>query len=376
MHALAELRVLWLTLLLLGVADLALRGHVFKDAPSSLAALETWSTEAPDTPPTDVMIIGSSRFRPVSAERVAAGATAEPGSPALRVVNASFNGGTWDATARLLDVFAPDERLTRGPRLVLIGSGVMDANDGYKNPMVASRLWGPRDLFAHVFSDGTDEDTRAYLFSVPPASESALLTAYRQKLLRAELRDLALRLTARVPAAKPGTLATSSERDVLDNAEAQRAGAGVRGLADVPPPVGGAYVRDFHLGGTQTEALRGLVRRLRAAGAAPVLVDAPLSAWYRSGMIHGEEAAYLAHLRAFAEAEDVPAFALPLAEWGLTEADYFVEAGRFDGHHIASVEGRERFADALGRLVVAPLWARRIAGEPIGFSAGRLETQP
>jgi hypothetical protein len=372
MHALAELRVLWLTLLLLGLADLALRGHVFKDAPSSLAALETWSAEPPDTPPTDVMIIGSSRFRPVQAERVAAGAAAA-GVSGPRVVNASFNGGTWEATARLLDVFAPDDRLQRGPRLVLIGCGVMDANDGYRNPMVASRLWGPSDLFAHVWETGTDEDTRAYLFSVPPASESALLTAYRQKLLRAEVRDLALRLTAR---AKPAETAQTAERDVLDNAEAQRAGADVAGLADIPPPVGGAYVRDFHLGGSQTEALRSLVRRLRAAGVTPVLVDAPLSAWYRSGMIHGEEAAYLAYLRAFAEAEDVPAFALPLSEWGLGEADYFVKAGRFDGHHIASVEGRQRFAEALGRKVVAPLWARIRAGETPGFADGRLETTP
>ena len=205
---------------------------------------------------------------------------------------------------------------------------------------------------------GTDAHTRAFLFSRPPASWSALATAYQRKLLRGELRDLALRLMGRMQHDTRETESPAGEPDVLDNQEAQQAPAGVKGLADIPPPVGGNYVRNFHLGGLQTESLRGLVARLKAAGAVPVLLDAPLSAWYRSGMIHGEEAAYRAQLVALGRSLDVPVFVLPLSAWGLREDDYFAEAGRFDGHHIATADGRLRFAEALGRRVVRPLWDR------------------
>lgn len=374
MRALSELRVLWWTLVLLGVAEVWLHPHVFRPHASSLAALEGWSAETPDAAPADVLLIGSSRFRPLDAQTIG-----QATGLGLRVVNGSFNGGTWEATARLLDRYAPDERLERGPRLVLIGSGVMDVNDGFQNALVSAQLWTPRDLFAHVWESGTDAHTRAYLFSVPPASTSALATAYQKKLLRAEIRDVALGLMARRGADATGEAGLGDEaveRDVLDNAEAQKAARGVQRLADIPPPVGGPYVRNFHVGGRQTEALRGLVARLRAAGVVPVLVDAPLSDWYRSGMIHGEEAAYLDLLRREGAALDVPVFVLPREAWGLAEADYFVVEGRFDGHHIASAEGRRRFAEGLGRLVVAPLWARLKAGATPGFADSRVEPRP
>lgn len=247
-------------------------------------------------------------------------------------------------------------------------------NDGHRNPLVSAELWGPGDFFDHVARRGTGEETRAYLFSIPPATLSALAQAYRFKLLRGELRGLALRLMARSPENGPDE--ADREPDVLENAESRRATAGVARLADIPPPVGGAYVRDFHLGGVQTEAMRGLVRRTKAAGVVPVLLDAPLSDWYRSGMIHGEEAAYLELLRRFGAEEDVAVFALPREAWGLGEDDYFVKDGHFDGHHVATPEGRRRFAETVGRLVVGPLWARLAAGEGVGFAQGRLETRP
>lgn len=84
--SLGELKVLWLTLALLGLAEAALHGHVFRSRQSSLANLRAWSAEPVTVPAADVLLVGSSRFRPLGATLI--GAAARPDGTPLRVVNA------------------------------------------------------------------------------------------------------------------------------------------------------------------------------------------------------------------------------------------------------------------------------------------------
>ena len=68
----------------------------------------------------------------------------------------------------------------------------------------------------------------------------------------------------------------------------------------------GTLLKDFHLGGLQTDFLRLLVRQARADGFRPVLFIMPVTPIHRGFFPPGEYAAYLAHVAGVAALEGVP----------------------------------------------------------------------
>lgn len=366
-----DLRVLWLTVALLLVAEVALRPLVQRggDRGSSLDALLAHGREPR---PAAAVLLGSSRFRRLPAEIVSEAAGGAP------VANLAFNAGTWDAEWLLARTWLTPDVLARGgTRIVLLGSGVMDANDGYRNPVIAATLWGPLDFLGHVLANGTDGETRSFLLSRPPARWSGLLTATRRGQLRGVVRGAALRLTAWL-GLTPAQAAKSEPRadDEADGTTDGAAAAGASSLAQVPPPNSSIYLRDFALGGRQTAALRALIRYLRAQGVTPVILHAPVSDWYGAVYTRGEDRAYRALVLQVAREEDVPAVLLDKAAYGLVDDDYFERDGRFDGHHILSERGRAAFARGIGERVVGPLLREIAAGRSPGFEHSLLGDAP
>lgn len=361
------LRVLWVAAALLIILDVALRPYVFVDKPDSLSALRA---QAAAPAPAPVVLLGSSRFRRVDPADVAAAA------PGVRLVNLAFNGGTLVADAALARRYlTPAVLRAGGTRLVVVGTGVLDLNDGYRNAILVPETWGYGDFFAHILERGTDSETRLFLFEQPPVRWSSLLQGYRTNKLRGQIRGFALRLTGRMQRARPPADDDEAGGDVLENTQAQEA-KGAVSLAEIPQPMTSPYLRDFHVGGRQIAALRDLAGYLREQGVALALVDGPVSDWYAGVYRHGEWAAYREALIAEARALDLPVFFAPKSAYGLVDADYFQPDGRFDGHHIVRREGRAAFARGLATRVFAPLLAEIERGARPGFAASRIEPAP
>ncbi|MCB9522650.1 MAG: hypothetical protein H6702_04635 [Myxococcales bacterium] len=356
-----QLRTGLLAALLLLLLDLALRPLAFQanPKPTSTAALKAQAAEPGAAP---VILLGSSRFRVLAEADLARGA-------GIPVRNLAFNGGSFDAMHTLSGRYLTDAVLKAGgTRLVVLGMGPMDLNDGYRNSVVVPDVWGWGHFFARILESGTDNDTRTFLFLQPPLAWSAIATTHRRQLMRVKLRDLVLGLLAGAPA-RPQAPAAPAADDPVANTQAQAA-AGAESLAQVPQPVSSVYLRGWHVGGRQTQALRALVARLKAAGVAVALVHGPVSDWYAGVYRQGELAAYRAQMMALGAELNVPVFLLPKAAYGLVDADYF-SAGRFDGHHLISPQGRVRLAQGIGAQVIAPVMAALDAGQPAGAALGR-----
>lgn len=364
-----ELRVLWLAVLLLLGADLALRPYVFVKKRASTDALVEFAQQPSDAP---VILVGSSRFRIVQAEAVQA-------ASGVPLTNLSFNGGTAAAELAMIQGYLTPEVLRQaGTKVLLLGTAPMDMNDSYRNAAVVPLTWNTGTLLGHVLDHGTDNETRSFLFIKPPAAWSSLLQGYLSSKIRGAVRDLALRLTGRLSAPKPskapddGKSAKSSEDDdVLQNRSAVKA-KGAKSIENVPPPVSSIYLRNFAVGGRQTEALRSLAGYLRANGVTPVLVHSPVSDWYAEVYLQGEQRAYVTQLKALGAELDVPVFLLPRGAYGLEDADYF-RPTRFDGHHIISETGRVKFSSGLGAQIIKPVLAALAARGKAGFELSRFE---
>ena len=323
--ALTRLRVLWLAAALLLVADIALGPHV---RGSSATSLDPVRAQAADPRPAEVVLIGSSRFRRLSPEAISAAAGG------VTVVNLSFNGGTFAALdAVIRGCLTPEVLRAGGTRVVLVGSGVMDANDNHTNPVVAGVFWDWGDFFGHLLARGTGAETRSFLFSTPPISWSSLMEAYRRNRLRAALRGALL-----------GHLASRA------TLETKRAAKSVTGLEQLAPAGTSAYLRRYRTGGRQADALRGIIRYLRGEGVHVVVVHAPVSDWYAGGYRAGEDVLYGELMRRVTGEEGAGLLLFDKGHYGLTDADYF-EEGRYDGHHILSERGRRRFAEGIGRAL-------------------------
>ncbi|MBU0552931.1 hypothetical protein KKF91_00920 [Myxococcota bacterium] len=357
------LRVLWSAALLLLLVDLALQTDDAR--PSSLAAM---SAQAARPQPAEILLLGSSRLRVIDAARVATAAAARGG------VNVAFNGGGGIAMRWLAARHLTPEVLKAGEtRLLIIGLGALDLNDGAPNPIIAEG-WGVADLLGHVLEHGTDRLTRKFFFDLAPLRRSGLLSSVRNGKLRGRVRAVGLRWmsTLGLAAPPPPPRRSAAEEDVLNNATARHAqGAAV--IQDVAPPLSSSYLHNLAMGGPQRAALLALVQRLKADGVAVALVHLPVSDWYAHVYDPALRALYLKTLRGLAEAADAPLFLLKKTTCGLSDADYFRADGRFDGHHIISKAGRARFADALGARVAGPILRRLDRGEPVGFAHSVIE---
>ena len=383
-----RLRVLWLALALLLALDVALRPMVFVDKPSSLAPLQRYAqADRTATPSDEVLLTGSSRFRFVQPERVAEAAAVGQHEPTMRVL--AFNGGGYAAEHQVVERYLTPDRL-RGTGLFLIGSATGEANDRYHNPVLPALVWTWGDFVAELARNGTGSQTRSFLFASAPARWSALLTAYSRSFMRPAIRGWALRWAGRLglvlgepvrdgpgtsPSQAPNRVdLVESVNDVLDSADARSAPQGVTDLSEIPPPTG--LFLDYAVGGRQAAALADLVAYLHANGVAAAVVHAPDSAWYRRGYAPGVEQKYIDILRQVGRAGDFPVFVMPARSYGLGEADYFRGDGTYDGYHVVTKEGLDRFSRGIGREIVAPLLREIRAGRRPGFAMSRFEIAP
>jgi len=169
----------------------------------------------------------------------------------------------------------------------------------------------------------------------------------------------------------PAPAAPSGVAGVLENRSAVTSD-GARPIAEVPPPVSSIYLHRFTVGRHQLQRLRRMAGRLRSQGVALVLVHTPVSDWYAHVYTPALWNLYLALLRRAGEELDVPVFVYGKAKYGLVDADYFTDDGRFDGHHIITESGLTGFGRGIGQIV-SPLLARLNAGATIGFADGHID---
>jgi len=363
-----DLRVLWLTILILVVVDLSLQG-MRREGPSSLAALQN---QAAAPAPAQVMVAGSSRLRFVDLDAVSRAARNAP------VVSVAFNGGTLEATDVLTERYlTPAVTEAAGAKLLVLGLGPMDLNDNYENAIVTDG-WNLGHFFGHVWDHGTGPRTRRFLLRSAPVRWSGLFAAVRRGQLRGHLRGIALRWmgalglgSSAAPAPAPAPSTPTGVASVVENRSAV-SGDGAKSIADVPRPLSSIYLQRFTVGGRQWQRLRRLAERLRRQGVALVLVHTPVSDWYAHVYTPAIWSQYLALLQRAGKELDVPVFVHGKAKYGLVDADYFTGDGRFDGHHIISEAGLTGFGTGIGEIV-SPLLARLNAGEAIGFADGHID---
>jgi hypothetical protein len=367
-----ELRVLWGVVALLIVLDLVSRPLVFTGEPTSLAPLQGYASQPERA---NVLVLGSSRFRKVLPDRVAAGSG---DGVSVRVL--AFNGGGLVSQRSAVERYLPPEVLV-DTDLLLIGVSPGEVDDGYYNPVLAAKIWDWGDFSSEVVANGFNELTTGFLFEHFPLGYSALAQGKTARLARVELRGIGMRMMASLGLMKSAydgkkKLAHQSEpgsaTEVMGS-DARRAGSEVTGLDQIEPPAG--MLRGYRVGGRQLAALRRLVAYLDANGVAAALVHAPDSEWYRRGYWQGVEDSYVRALGALGEELDLAIFVLDAGGYGLSDRDFFRLDGTYDGYHLATDEGLDRFSTSLGREVVAPMMRERRAGRRPGYDLSRFELE-
>ncbi len=364
--AIKDLRVLWLAVLLLLGIDIG-ASHLVAEPKSSTNALVDLG---PSGARADVVLLGSSRVRPISAERLSAAANG------VSVANLAFNGsGLADYWLMVERHLTPEVLTASGTRLVVLGTSVADLNDRFRNPGVAATTWSFAELLVHWARNGTDYRTTAWLHSNPPCRWSGLLRFRRRGKFRALIRSQGRKfqrwLLQSPPAAAPPP--KSSDRvveSVLDNATSIEV-KGARSFSDIPPPTSGIRLQDYEVGGVHTEALTNMARYFHENGVTLALVHIPVSTWYQNSYGQRELDAYQRILVATARKANLPLFVLRGKSHGLVDDDYFREDGPIDGHHLVQERGRIALAESIGHVVVRPLLVA--PSQARGFSAGRVE---
>lgn len=368
MSAIRELRVLWLTLALLVVADFVVEATA--RTRSKRSSIQPMVDQGTTPARADVLLLGSSRMRPLLADEVSAAAGG------ATTINLAFNGGGFEGQWSMVERhLTPAVLEASGTRLIVLGSSVVDLNDGYSNAGLAAATWTPADFVAHWFSAGTDAQTRAWLYAHPPCNWSALLRARRKSRIRGVVSSFARRVQATLlgtgrptPKPKPTTPVDEVVEGVVNNATALKSKHASR-LADVPPPTGSPYLAGFRVGGKHVAALREMARYLKAHDVRLAVVHTPVSDWYRNVYRNGELDRYVEALLAAAQAEDFALYLLPPGAHGLEDDDYFRAERAFDGHHLVRRTGRVAFSRSLARQVVTPLLAK----PAVTFSDSRIE---
>jgi len=364
--------VLWGVIALLVVLDLASRPLAFTGEPTSLAPLEGYVGQSERA---NVLVLGSSRFRKVRPDRVAAA-----GGEDLSVRVLAFNGGGLDGQRAAVERYLPPEVLA-DTDLLLIGVSPAEVHDAFYNPVLAARVWDWGDFAREVTTSGFNKLTTSFLFEHFPLGYSALAQGRPASLARIQLRGIGMRLMASLGLMKAdpdeggefeARRAPGSATEVMGS-DARRAGSEIKGLDEIEPPAG--MLRDYRVGGRQLDALRQLVAYLDSNDVAAALVHAPDSEWHRRGYWPGVEEQYVRALREVGEELDLAVFVLDAGRHGLSDRDFFQPDGTYDGYHLATEQGLDTFSTSLGREVVGPVMRERRAGRRPGNGLSRFELE-
>ena len=321
----------------------------------------------------NVLVLGSSRFRKVRPDRVAAA-----GDEGVSVRVLAFNGGGLEGQRAAVERFLPPEVLA-DTDLLLIGVSPGESNDAFYNPILAARIWDWGDFAREVATSGFNGLTRGFLFQHFPLGYSALAHGRSATLARIELRGIGMRLMASLGLMKAGSdgggelepgREPGSAIEVMGS-DTRRAESEITGLDQIESPAG--MLRDYRVGGRQLDALRRLVAYLDSNDVSAALVHAPDSEWYRRGYWPGVEEQYVRALREVGEELDLAVFVLDARRHGLSDRDFFRQDGTYDGYHLATDEGLDSFSTSLGREVVGPIMRERRAGRRPGSDLSRFE---
>ncbi len=150
---------------------------------------------------------------------------------------------------------------------------------------------------------------------------------------------------------------------------------GVTSIEAIPSPRSSLYLRNYKTGGRQTLSLRALIKRMHPLGIKIALLHAPVSHWYSNVYSPDMKASYRRLLEDIARENDIPLYLISRQRAGLTDADYFIPDGRFDGHHILSKKGRAAFQHFMESQVIGPLQGRIDAQEEAGFSLSIMDEE-
>lgn len=259
-----------------------------------------------------VFVLGSSRSKAGLAPSAIEDVLAQRGHPHVFAANLSIEGATTVGLCeRYMEELAPLAPVPAGVAAVLLievrPSGL---NDSYVDPdertwlehqrvergpagPLALRPVGPLDLFA-----------RGRLAAGSRSLMGSLALLRAKELLRGHFSPPA----GGAEAAADGLAGLSA-----DWARGER---GFVPYSDVPEPglresmwrthYQGTLLKDFHLGGVQTDILRLLLRRARSDGFRPVLFSMPVTDIQRGFLPPGTHASYLAHVANVAALEGVP----------------------------------------------------------------------
>jgi hypothetical protein len=260
-----------------------------------------------------VFVLGSSRSKAGLAPSAIEDVLALRGHPGAFAANLSVEGATTAGLCqRYLEELAPLAPVPAGAQAVLLievrPSGLNDAyvapeertwlerqrvERGPSGP-VALRAVGPLALLAR---GGFAAGSRALV--------GCLALARADELLRGRLR-----------LGRPADGAGDADGLPGLRADWARGERGFIPYSDQPEPglregmwrthYQGTLLKDFHLGGVQTDLLRLLLRRARSDGFRPVLFCMPVTEIQRAFLAPGEHASYLAHVATVAALEGVP----------------------------------------------------------------------